>query len=309
MPGKSGFDLLRQLRGQDATSDIPVLIVTGSNQTTLKREALDLGATDLLFKPVEREDLIVRVNNMLRMKHQQDQIKEQNRLLDKKVKERTLELENSHLDLIWRLAKVAECRDQDTGNHILRVASYCRILAQNSGQDKQWCERIFLASPLHDIGKVGIPDRILLKPGKLDDDERQAINEHCRIGVALLQRNILEATGFAPFYDGSGASRQFYNPVLDMAAEIALNHHERWDGCGYPQCLSGADIPLSARICAIADVFDALSTQRPYKKAFSEQRVLEMMSEDSGRHFDPRLFDVFLSSLDEFRMIRDRLVD
>ncbi len=309
MPVKTGFDLLRQLRHQEHTSDLPVLILTGSTQTVLKREALDLGATDLLFKPVDRDDLIVRVNNMLRMKYQQDQIKDQNRLLDEKVKERTSELEHAHIDLIWRLAKVAECRDQDTGNHILRVAHYCRMLAANSGQDHPWCEQLFLASPLHDIGKVGIPDRILLKAGKLDEEERQVINQHCRIGVDLLQRNLLEKSGFGSFSDQTTTRRLYPNPVLDLAAEIALSHHERWDGSGYPHGLKGTDIPVSARICAIADVFDALSTERPYKKALPEETVLNIMTDDRGKHFDPDLFEVFLHSLSEFRVIRDRLVD
>ncbi len=309
MPEKTGFDLLRQLRHQEHTRDLPVLILTGSTQNVLKREALDLGATDLLFKPIDRDDLIVRVNNMLRMKYQQDKIKEQNRLLDEKVKERTSELEHAHVDLIWRLAKVAECRDQDTGNHILRVAHYCRILAANSGEDHQWCEQLFLASPLHDIGKVGIPDRILLKTGKLDEEERQAINQHCRIGVELLQRNLLEASGFWSLSDQPTIKNQYPNPVLDLAAQIALSHHERWDGSGYPHGLMGADIPVSARICAIADVFDALSTERPYKKALPEETVLNLMTDDRGKHFDPDLFEVFLHSLSEFRDIRDRLVD
>ncbi len=309
MPGKTGFDLLRCLRRQESPCDLPVLIITGSAQTVLKREALDLGATDLLYKPVHSEDLIVRVNNMLRIKFQQDQLKEQNRRLDEKVKERTSELENLHIDLIWRLARIAECRDRNTGNHILRVAHYCRLLAVNSGQDPHWCERIFLASPLHDIGKIGIPDRVLLKAGKLDREERQAINKHCLIGVELLHHDLIGPSAPDACCDTTSVRRQYPNPVLDLAAEIALHHHERWDGGGYPSGLKGQDIPLSARICAIADVFDALSTNRPYKKAFPEQTVIEMMTVAKGKHFDPDLFEVFLNSLPEFRTIRARLMD
>jgi len=309
MPGRSGFDLLKQLRQDDATVDLPVLILTGNAETSLKRQALELGATDLLFKPVGREDLIVRVDNMLQIKSQQDQIKEQNRLLDEKVRARTLELEMSHLDLIWRLARVAECRDQETGNHILRVAHYSRILAKNYGLDDTICEQIYLASPLHDIGKIGISDNILLKPGKLSDTERIKMNNHCLLGAELLSQNLIGESGNTFLKEVRVAPHHYRNPVLTVAAEIAMSHHERWDGTGYPQKLCGQEIPLNARICAISDVFDALSTSRPYKKAFAEETVLEIMSEEAGKQFDPELFDVFLRSLPEFRIIRSRLAD
>ncbi|MEA3544335.1 MAG: response regulator [Thermodesulfobacteriota bacterium] len=311
MPGKSGFELLQEIRQADWGEDLPVLIVTGDSEYSLKRQALDLGATDLLLKPVSRENLVSRIRNMVRLKSYQDTIKQHNQILDAKVKERTRELEESRLDLIWRLAKTAECRDSNTGNHILRVAHFCRILAENLGLEQKNIERIFQTSPLHDIGKIGIPDSVLLKPGKLTGQERQVIQGHCQLGAELLKQDIFPGSPLREYRDGAEEllSQQNHNPFLTMAADIALCHHEFWNGEGYPAGLSGDAIPLAARICAVADVYDALSSSRPYKGALPEAEVLAIMREGNGRQFDPRVFACFEQSLPQLRQIQQDLVD
>lgn len=311
MPGKSGFDLLQEVRNSEWGEDLPVLILTGDSESSLKRKALDLGATDLLNKPVSRENLVSRIRNMVRLKSYQDTIKRHNRFLDAKVKERTRELEASRLDLIWRLAKTAECRDTNTGNHILRVAHYCRILAENLGLDSELSERIFQTSPLHDIGKIGIPDSVLLKPGRLNVEERQIIQRHCQLGAELLQKDIFPASMLPESGDGSEGllSPPSGNPFLGMASEIALCHHEFWNGGGYPHRLSAESIPLAARICAVADVFDALSTSRPYKAALPQAEVERIMREGSGSQFDPEVFFCFEQSLPQFRQIQHAFAD
>ncbi len=304
MPEKSGFDLLLCLRGTPETVDLPVLIVTGKGQSGLKGKALNLGATDLLAKPVELEDLLPRIRNMLNLKHYQDQIKDQNRLLEEKVRERTRELEQSQLALIWQLAKAAECRDTDTGNHIARVAYYCRTLARKAGQDEGFCQQIFRASTLHDIGKIGIADDILLFPGRLSQEQRSQMEQHPALGAELLRQT------YSPLLNVDQILfHPEKNPLLEMAADIALCHHECWDGSGYPHGLQGEAIPLAARICAIADVFDALTTKRPYKEPFAEDVVLKIMYEKRAVQFDPQLFGCFEESLDEFNQIKMTLMD
>ncbi len=311
MPDRSGFDLLTEIKHNRDLQDLPVLIITGNVQEGLKRQALDMEATDLLIKPVHPEDLLSRIRNMLKLKSHQDRVKQHNRLLDARIRERTRELEVSYLELIWRLAKTAECRDTDTGNHILRVAHYCHALARNLGLPPDYCECIFQASPLHDIGKIGIPDRILLKPGPLNDDERLLMQSHCTIGAEILKKNMalqmLSDPVKSKLFDPDSGYKP--NPFLEMAADIALSHHERWDGSGYPAAAAGEDIPLAARICAVADVFDALTTARPYKSALPVDQAVTIMQQDCGRHFDPTVFACFMEHLSEFVAIRDELSD
>ena len=306
MPGKSGFELLTELRTTQHTKHLPVVIVTGNNDEELKCKALDLGASDLLTKPVSLGNLLARVRNVLKLKSHQDEIKRQNQLLDVKVRARTQELENSRLDIIWRLAKTVERRDSNTGNHIFRVAHYCRILAERLGQSAQFCEQIFQTSPLHDIGKIGIPDSILAKPGKLSDEEFRIMQTHCNIGAEILRQDIIP-----PLSDKTEINMHISsdNPFLKMAADIAMYHHEHWDGRGYPTGSSGARIPLVARICAVADVYDALSSRRPYKDALPEVQVLSIMRGLKGTQFDPRVFDCFEENLYEFRQVSEQLCD
>jgi len=311
MPGKNGFDLLTELRAQDKTKDIPFTIVTGVGDDRLKREALELGATDLLSKPVAPEDLIARIRNMLALKSYQDAMKAQNEILDQRVRERTAELEASRLDIIWRLAKAGEYRDEETGRHVARVGWYCRMLAAAMGSDPRFTDLIFLTSPLHDIGKIGIPDRILLKPGKLALDERMIMERHCLIGARILQEDpkTLDLFAAEPAVHALGREGAPSNPLLEMATVIALGHHERWDGAGYPQGLAGEAIPLASRIAALADVYDALISARPYKPAYPVEEALAIVREESGRHFDPAVCEAFEKTREELASVAARYAD
>ena len=311
MPGRDGFDLLSSLRDRDKTADIPVLILTGLNENSLKRKALDLGATDLLNKPWIYEDLLARINSMLRLKKQQDEIKKQNRMLDQKVKERTAELEMERLELIWRLGRAAEYRDTDTGNHVIRVGYYCKVLAENLGMDSEFVQKIFLTSPLHDIGKIGIPDAILLKQGGFERHEWEIMKRHCEIGGDILRKDTVHWSSvwkLDGILEESGLGNN-ENPFLKMAETIALTHHERWDGKGYPLGLSKQKVPIVSRITAIADVYDALSSKRPYKSSYDIEKVVRIMKENNGTHFDPEVFRGFEKSLTLFNDIRDQFAD
>ena len=309
MPGKNGFQFLEILTASDSTKDIPVVILTGAGEANLKRKALERGATDLLNKPVEPEDLLARIGSVLQLKSYQDQLKDQNRILEEKVRERTGELEASRLDILLRLAKAAEYRDEETGNHTLRVGHYCKILAEELGMGQEFVETISLASPLHDIGKIGIADGILLKPARLTDSEREIMETHCVIGSDILQQQpkgveslLSTVTHILPL---GGQDNQ----LLIMAAEIALCHHEKWDGGGYPQALEGQDIPLSARIVALADVYDALRSERPYKPAYSEAKTIAMITEGAGGHFDPMVSEAFEKMTEMFASVYEELSD
>ncbi len=311
LPGRTGFDLLKAVSKSPLFGHVPVIMMTGSDQRDLKRRALDEGAADLLNKPVDVDDLTARIRNALRLKAYEDQIRGQNDELERKVRERTQALHAARLDLIWRLGRVAEFRDEQTGNHIVRVGSYCRVLAEALGLPCEFADMIFLTSPLHDLGKIGIPDGILLQPRKLMPEEWDIMKRHCAIGAEILRQDAwrwspLAALAGVGSADEADAKK---NPFLAMASSIALAHHEWWDGTGYPQRLAGEAIPLEARVVAVADVYDALCSARPYKPAFAEKTVLGIMKEKAGSHFDPAVYDAFLRSLPAFRDIRRRLTD
>jgi putative two-component system response regulator len=311
MPGMDGFGLLAEICSRNKLQDIPVIIVTGSQESDLKRRALDLGATDLLNKPVEREDLIARLRNTLRLKTVQDELRVHNALLDQKVQERTQELEESRLDIIWRLGRAAEFRDEQTGNHVIRVGYYCRAIAEALGMPGKFVEMLSLASPLHDIGKIGIPDAILFKRGKLTHEEQLLMQTHCTIGARILRDDPRNRALFSAWQDvpPQPEGRIRPNPLLEMATNIALMHHERWDGNGYPHRLKGGNIVLEASIVAVADVYDALSSERPYKPAYAPQRVFEIIKADIGQHFDPFVFAGFEKALRTLREIQFQLQD
>lgn len=301
MPGMTGLDLLSKLQLDPATQDIPFIIVTGRGETGLKTRALDMGAVDLLLKPVDSNELLARLNNALRLKACADELKAQKESLDVQVQQRTHELADSRLEIIWRLAKAAECRDDDTGNHVLRVGTFSRLVAEAMGWAPSECETLLLAATLHDIGKIGIPDAVLRKPGKLNGDEWHIMQQHCEIGWSILAEQ-----GPSPMcldsgiYDWSPAERHS-NPLLQMAADIAMSHHERWDGMGYPYGLAGDRIPLTARIVAIADVYDALRSDRPYKSPYTEEHALQIIKRAGGQHFDPDVLLAFLAAYDDIR--------
>ncbi len=311
MPGMTGLDLLEVLRQSPRTLHIPVIILTGNAEADLKRRALDLGATDLLNKPVTPEDLLARIRSVLVLKSHQDELKNYSATLEDKVRDRTRELERARRDIILRLAKAGEMRDEETGEHVIRVACSSRELALAMNIHPDAVDSIFFTSPLHDIGKIGVPDSILLKSGRLGPEERVIIERHCEIGANILMEKpkglaaFLELSGFSDLQPDDGRTDE----LRSVAAEIALSHHEKWDGSGYPRKLAGESIPISARIVAIADVYDALRSERPYKPAFSHAEAMEIMAPMQGAHFDPDAFEKFLTIQDAFQEIRIRYSD
>ena len=311
MPGKDGFDLLYSIRNGNGTKDTPVVILTGLSDRKLKRKALDMGATDLLNKPADPEELIARITNMVLIKSCQDEIKAHNRALEEKVRERTIDLEAARIDLIWRLGKAAEYRDSDTGNHVVRVGYYSQALAEKLGLNQKFTETIFLTSPLHDVGKIGIPDNILLKPGKLNEKEWVVMKKHCEIGAEILSRDAVRWQHLDSINNKNLVNKiiDSDNYLLRMASTIALNHHEKWNGDGYPNRLSGDKIPVAARIVAISDVYDALFSERPYKKKFPEEKAMSIMRENNRTCFDPEVFDCFERSIGTFQDIRMHFSD
>jgi len=295
MPVKDGFELLSALRLSDSTRNIPVIMLTGNAQGDLKRRALEEGAADLLNKPTSREDLIARLRSVIRLKSYQDRLEAQNLILEEKVRERTQDLERAHKDILWRLAKAGEYRDEETGDHVIRVACYCRVLAQALGLSPPVVESIFYASPLHDIGKIGVPDAVLLKAGKLEPYEWELMQKHCEMGASLLLEHPKAAEVLTEHHSPQGQTTyvESTDPLREMAAVIALAHHEKWNGEGYPRSLAEGDIPLPARIVALADVYDALRSERPYKEAIDRRRATDSICAGAGTHFDPEVVAAF----------------
>jgi putative two-component system response regulator len=312
MPGLNGLDLLERIRKTDKTRDIPVVVLTGLNDQDLKEKALNLGAVDLLNKPVAAGQLIARLRNMLQTKSYQDDLRMRNELLAEKVERQDVDLAKSRMSIVCRLGMAAEFRDEDTGNHVIRVGSYSRAVAAAMGMPNSFLEMLLLAAPLHDIGKIGVPDSVLLKPGPLNDDEWAVMQRHCEIGECILRE---ESKAVAPLFDwyamkASAMKRTLErDPMLEMAATVALTHHEKWDGSGYPQGLAGEAIPLESRIVSIADVYDALTSNRPYRTARPEEEALTIIEATVGNHFDPRVHAAFLRALPEIRDIRRRFDD
>lgn len=289
MPDMDGLAFLAEMRRHPLHGDVPVVIVTTSDLKDVRLRALDMGATDFLTKPVDAAELQARIRNLMALRRSQAQLHDRAELLAEQVKEAVADLAEREKELIMRLSKAAEYRDPETGCHIERMANYCRLIAAEMKLPAELQEQIFLAAPMHDIGKVGVPDHILLKPGKLDQDEFAIMKRHAAMGGMIL----------------AGSSSK----LIRMAAEIAASHHEKYDGSGYPVGLKGDQIPLSGRIVAVADVFDALTSARPYKPAWSMEQAVSFLEEQKGRHFDPACVDAFLSRLDEALKIKSRLGD
>ena len=307
----SGLQILRQVVSSPDLRNIPMIMITASEDERVRTDALELGAAELLTKPLRATSLLPRVRNALLVRAQFDQMLNHRRELESQIQSRTAELMMSRLELINCLAKLAEYRDNETGHHVVRVGRYSGLLARTLGLDKAICELIEHASPLHDIGKIGIADEILMKPGKLTAEEFEMMQRHVGLGKKVFQplsfsesEQLRSHTILGEMMVNVGSS-----PLLRMASEIALTHHEHWDGTGYPIGLKGTDIPLSGRIVAVADVFDALSSKRCYKPAFPIDKCFAILQEESGTHFDPAIVDAFLSVREEIVKIRIELAD
>ena len=309
MPGISGLDLLKRIRRTDSTRDIPVVVLTGMFDHRLKQRALELGASDLFNKPVDSGQLIARLQSMLAIKDRQDDMTSTLESLRRQVDRHRDEVVRARLDGICHLANAAEYRDSETGNHVIRVGSFSHAVAKALGWDEMRAETLLLAAPLHDIGKIGIPDSILLKPGPLSPAERAVMQRHCVIGQRILREPSKAMAPLLDCYSACSVGGMPANPLLEMAASVALTHHEHWNGRGYPSALAGTQIPLESRIVAVCDVFDALMSWRPYKPARSEADALTTLHEESGSHFDPEVYSAFIRALPEIRSIRQRLAD
>ncbi len=275
MPGMDGFAVLDAITPQiPANTYLPVVFITADADTHLKKKALSLGANDFVNKPFDATEIVLRIRNLLEARFLYRALEEQNNILEQRVQERTEELEQAQLELLHRLSRAADLRDDDTMQHTERVGRTSAALARELGLSGDTEALIRLASPLHDLGKIAVPDSILLKGGRLNDDEFAVVKTHTEIGARLL----------------SGSA----HPLLQMAEEIARTHHEQWDGSGYMRGLRAADIPLVSRIVAVADVFDALTHQRTYKKSWPLTETLEEMKRQRGTQFDPAVVDALL---------------
>ncbi len=304
MPHVSGLDILATVRADPQWTDLPVVILTATTDRDIKRRAVELRASEFLTKPVDPSELMTRIHNVLTVKRHQDYLQRYASELEAEVLKRTAELARSRKEVIHCLARAAEFRDNETGRHVLRVGRYVRLIAAELGWRGESLDMLELAAQLHDIGKIGIPDSILLKPGKLLADEFLIMQKHAGFGSQIIgSLPEHESNNLASHSElGSRLLESTESPILALAGVISLTHHEKWDGSGYPLGLSGEDIPIEGRITAVADVFDALSTKRPYKPAFPLDMCLEILDESRGRHFDPQVLDAFLRCLpDVFR--------
>ncbi|MBB1487597.1 response regulator [Oceanospirillum sediminis] len=303
MPEMDGYEVCRHLKQNPDTADIPVIFLTAKTETADETLGLDLGAVDYLTKPVNPAILMARVRNHLQLKAQKDFLNDQNAFLEQEVRRRTREVTMVQDVTIMALASLAETRDSDTGNHIRRTQYYVRALAEKLRDEPDYKEKLtdqyidvlFKSAPLHDIGKVGIPDRILLKPGRFEDNEFEIMKSHTTLGRDAIEH--------------AEAQLGMKVDFLQVAKEIAYSHQEKWDGSGYPEGLSGDDIPLSARLMAIADVYDALICRRVYKDPMPHEKAMAIIMEGRGTHFDPVIVDHFVEIQDTLLSIAARFAD
>ena len=266
MPDMSGFEVCKVLKANPKTAHIPVIFVTALSHEQDESEGFALGAVDYITKPISPAIVRARVKNHLSL-----------------VQAEQLQL--AHIDLIQRLGRAAEYKDTDTGEHIARMSRYSKVLALAYGMSEYEAEQLKQAAPMHDVGKIGIPDSVLLKPGRLNENEYEHMKQHALIGAKILENST--------------------SPLLQLAHKLALEHHEKWDGTGYPYGLKGEEISIEGRIVTIADVFDALTSKRPYKKAWSVEEALDLLKDEAGKHFDPQLVDLFIGQIDSIIEIKN----
>lgn len=289
MPGLDGIEFIRRLRETPGKREIPILVITANDQKQVRYRALDVGAADFLTKPVDKIEFLARVSNMLALSDARKKLGDRAAWLADEVRRATSEIVQRERDTVFRLSKAAEYRDPETGAHILRMAHYSELIARGLGLSVADQELLLEAAPMHDIGKVGIADNILLKPGRLNPEEFETMKLHSVYGYEILQ----------------GSSSK----VLQAGAAIAWAHHEKFDGSGYPNGLKGQDIPIFSRIVAVADVFDALTSERPYKKAWPLEQAAAHLKANAGTHFDPACVTAFFAHWDEVLAVRQRFKD
>jgi len=282
MPGMDGYEVCRRLKSDDYTRNIPVVFVTSMSEVEDERRGFESGGVDYITKPVSPPLVQARVATHLRLYAHE-------RHLTQLVQARTQELETTRLEIIRRLGRAAEFKDDETGQHVIRMSHYTRLLAEATGMPADEVEVLFNAAPMHDIGKIGIPEAILLKPGALTAEEWKVMKRHPAIGAGIIGRHA--------------------HPLLNTARIVSLTHHEKWDGSGYPRGLAGEQIPLVGRIVAVADVFDALTSERPYKEAWSVEEAMAFLRQHAGTHFDPRLVELFAVCLPEVLKVRTQHAD
>ena len=290
MPKMEGHELLFRLRDRKDTNGIPTIMLTGFSEESLRKRAIEAGVVEFLNKPIDPEELVLRLRNVIRLKTISDELRQKNE-----------ELNESSKQLIRRLGKAAEYRDNETGKHVIRVAYYSRILAEGLDLDSDLVDLISMTAPMHDIGKIGIPDDILKRKDKLKPIEYEIIKKHALLGSEFLLPLTAEELGYYNQHMAIGRDilAEQNTPLLSMAASIAFSHHEKWDGTGYPAGTKGEAIPLEGRIVAVADVFDALTSERYYKAAYPLAESIAIINEMSGTHFEPAIVDCFNAKIDK----------
>lgn len=289
MPVMDGIQFIEAIRQHRPFVDVPIIMVTAAEERSVRRRALEVGATEFLSKPVDTTEMKLRLTNLMRLRRAHNLLNDRAALLANEVEAATSALREAALELVTRLAQAAEFRDPETGGHIQRMARYSVVIGRALGMPSSYLNDLLTAAPLHDLGKVGIPDAVLLKPGKLDAEELDVMRMHAQIGEQLLSDS--------------------RHPLIQMACEIAGSHHEKWDGSGYPRGLQGESIPLSGRIVAVADVLDALTSVRPYKKAWTFDEAKDFIVDGRGRHFCPRCVDALLASWSEIQQVHQDFPD
>jgi putative two-component system response regulator len=285
------------IRSHELVGRLPVVFLTSTSDSKIKIKALNNGATDFLSKPVNGSELVARVKNTLLAKRHIDVLADYSNKLEHEIRLRTAELSASRREAIQCLARAAEIRDDQTGQHVFRVGRYAAIIAKELGFSAPLITTLEYAAQLHDVGKIGIPDNILRKPAKLTKDEFEIMKNHCSLGNQIIGRKVIGDSEDVEIHASLGESifEDCNSPIMRMAASVAASHHEKWDGSGYPRGLSGEEIPIEGRITAVADVFDAVSSTRPYKTPFPIEKCFAIIEEGAGTHFDPQVVAAFLA--------------